>query len=68
VVMAFAFVMLEVGFWLGTRLALPGVLMRIGVLPVAAANLLAAVGVGLFLVTSHRPAQWINAKRVTHSG
>ena len=42
--------------------------MRIGVLPVAAANLLAAVGVGLFLVTSHRPAHWMNAKRVTHPG
>jgi hypothetical protein len=67
-VIAFAFIVLELGFWLGTQLALPGVLMRIGVLPVAAANLLAAVGVGLFLVISHRPAHWIGAKRVTHTG
>ena len=65
-VIAFAFLVLELGFWLGTRLVLPGVLIRIGVLPVAAANLLAAVGVGLFLVISHRPAHWINARRVTH--
>jgi len=68
VVIAFAFLVLELGFWLGTRLVLPGVLTRIGVLPVAAANLLAAVGVGLFLVTSHRPAHWMNARRVTHTG
>jgi hypothetical protein len=67
-VIAFAFVALEAGFWLGTAMALPGVLERIGVLPVAAANLLAAVGVGLFLVTSHRPEHLLRARRVTHPG
>jgi len=68
VVIGLAFIVLELGFWLGTALALPGVLGRIGVLPVAAANLLAAVGVGLFLVNTHRPALWIRPKRVTHPG
>ena len=67
-VIALAFVVLEVGFWLGTTLALPGVLARIGVLPVAAANLLAAVGVGLFLVTSHQPAHGMKPKHATHHG
>ena len=65
-VIALAFVVLEAGFWLGTAFALPGVLERIGVFPVAAANLLAAVGVGLFLVSSHRPELWIRFKRAAH--
>jgi len=54
VVIALVFLILEVGFWLGASAAIPGVLDRLGVLPVAAANLLAAVGVGLFLVSTHR--------------
>ncbi len=68
VVIALAFVVLELGFWVGTAVAIPGVLERIGVLPVAAANLLAAVGVGLFLVSSHRPELWARFKRSAHLG
>jgi hypothetical protein len=48
------FVALELAFWIGTSIFLPGVLQRLGVLPVAIANLLAAVGIGLFLRSSHR--------------
>jgi hypothetical protein len=68
VVMALVFVVLEIGFWVVTTLAIPGVLGRIGVLPVAAANLLAAVGVGLFLVSTHRPELWTRVKRSAHLG
>jgi hypothetical protein len=58
VVILLAFVVLEVGFWAGTAIMIPGVIHRIGLLPVAAANLLAAVGIGLYLVSSHRPDLW----------
>lgn len=67
-VMALVFVVLEIGFWAGTTVAIPGVLERIGVLPVAAANLLAAAGVGLFLVSTHRPEVWTRVKRAAHLG
>jgi len=61
-VIALVFVVLEVAFWLGATVAIPGVLDRLGVLPVAAANLLAAVGAGLFLVSTHRGHLWKRAK------
>ena len=63
-VIGLAFVVLELGFWIGTALVIPGVMERIGILPVAAANLLAAVGIGLFLVSTHRPELW---SRFLHS-
>ncbi len=66
VVIALVFVILEVAFWAGASVAVPGVLDRLGVLQVAAANLLAAVGVGLFLVSTHRPDLWLRAKRAAH--
>jgi hypothetical protein len=53
-VIGFVFVALEVAFWIASSVFIPGVLERIGVLPVAVANLLAAVGIGVFLVISHR--------------
>ena len=53
-VIALVFATLEVAFWVGASVAIPGVLDRLGLVPVAAANLVAAVGVGLFLVTTHR--------------
>lgn len=53
-VIGLVFVILETAFWVGASVAIPGVIDRLGVLPVAAANLLAAVGVGLFLVATHR--------------
>ena len=67
-VIGLVFATLEVGFWIGASVAIPGVLERIGVLAVAAANLLAAVGVGLFLVTTHRPEVWGRFKRTADLG
>ena len=57
---------LEVAFWIGASVLIPGVLERIGVLPVAVANLLAAVGIGLFLVSTHRPESWVRFMRAAH--
>jgi hypothetical protein len=65
-VIGLVFVALEIAFWLGTSLVLPGVLDRIGVVPVAVANLLAAVGVGTFLLVTHRPELWLRFKRAAH--
>lgn len=53
-VILIVFLILEIAFWAAATLAFPGVLQRLGVVPVAAANLLAAAGVGLFLVSTHR--------------
>lgn len=63
IAIALVFAILEVGFWLGASVAIPGVLERLGVVPVAAANLIAAVGVGLFLASTHRSEIWRRAKR-----
>ena len=67
-VIGLVFVVIEALFWIGATVAIPGVLERLGMLPVAAANLLAAVGVGLFLVSTHRPEVWARLKRATHLG
>jgi hypothetical protein len=67
-VIGLVFVALELVFWLAAAMAIPGVLDRIGVLPVALANLLAAVGIGLFLVSTHRPELWVRFKRAAHLG
>ncbi len=63
-VLAMVFVALEVAFWIGCSVLMPGVLSRIGVVPVAIANLLSAVGISLFLVSSHRGDLWFQIKRV----
>ena len=60
------FLVLEVGFWLAATVAIPGVLHRLGALPVAAANLLAAAGIALFLAFTHRPELWLRVRRVLH--
>lgn len=57
------FLVLEAGFWIAASAAIPGVIERIGALPVAAANLLAAVGISLFLVFTHRPDLWLRVRR-----
>lgn len=57
-VIGLVFVIIETAFWSAASVAIPGVLDRLGLLPVAAANLLAAVGVGLFLVATHRGHLW----------
>lgn len=61
-VIALVFVILEVVFWLGASVAIPGVLDRLGLLSVAAANLLAAVGVGVFIASTHRGHLWGRVK------
>lgn len=57
-VIGLTFAIIETAFWIGASIAIPGVLERLGVLPVAGANLLAAVGVGLFLGLEHRAHLW----------
>ena len=51
------FAILEAGFLVVASLALPGVITRVGIVPVGVANLLAAGTVALFLVWSHRPGR-----------
>lgn len=60
------FAILEGGFWLALTVALPGVLDRLGPLPIAAANLLAATGVALYYAFTHRPELWLRVKRAVH--
>jgi hypothetical protein len=57
------FVLFESTFALATGVVLPGVAERIGPLYVAAANGLAAVGMGLFFIANHQPVIW---DRVRH--
>ena len=63
IVIAVVFVVLEAAFWVGASLAIPGVIGVLGPLAVAAANLLAAVGISLFLVFTHRPDLWLRVRR-----
>jgi hypothetical protein len=65
-VMGILFLVLEVGFWLAATVAIPGVIHRLGALPVAAANLLAALGIALFLAFTHRPELWLRVRRALH--
>ena len=65
-VIGFVFLILEAGFWLAATFVIPGVLERLGALPVAAANLLAAVGIAAFLVFTHRPDMWLRVRRTVH--
>ena len=57
------FIILEAGFWSAASLVIPGVIQRLGALPIAIANLLAAVGIGAFLVFAHRPDVWLRVRR-----
>jgi hypothetical protein len=61
-VMGVVFVILEAGFWVATSLAIPGVIRHIGGAGlVAVANLIAAAGIAMFLVRTHR-GLWMRAK------
>ena len=53
----------ELAFFAVAPLALPGVLARLGALPVALANALAAGSMALFLLRSHRPELWQRVRR-----
>ena len=65
-VIGFVFIVLEAAFWLAATIAIPGVLDRLGALPVAAANLIAATGIASFLAITHRPDLWLRARRALH--
>lgn len=66
-IIGLVFVILEAAFWIATTVLIPGVLERIGVLPVAVGNLLAAVGIGMFLVSSHRRDLMVRFKHLTRA-
>lgn len=60
------FVLAEVGFFAAAALFLPGVVDVVGAGWIGAANLLAAAGIALFLVSSHRPDLWARLKHALH--
>ena len=68
VVLGLVFAILEVGFWLATQIAVPGVIQRIGIVPVTIANLLAATGIAMFLSSAHRPGLVHRMRRALHLG
>jgi hypothetical protein len=57
------FVLFESSFALFAAAVMPGVMTRIGIVYVAAANLLAAVGMGIFFMLTHQPAVWQRIKQ-----
>ncbi len=59
------FAVVEVAFFVLAPLAMPGVIERLGIIRVAAANLLAAGTMGLFFVLSHRAGAWKKVKHTT---
>jgi hypothetical protein len=65
VVLIALFAIIEVGFFVVAPLAMPGVIERLGIIRVAAANLLAAGTMGLFFVLSHRAGAWKKVKHTT---
>jgi hypothetical protein len=68
VVLGLVFAILEVGFWLAAQAAVPGVIQRIGIVPVTIANLLAATGIAMFLSSAHRPGLVHRMRRALHLG
>jgi hypothetical protein len=66
IVGALIFGLAEAGFFAAAALWLPGVVEVIGAGWIAAANLLAAAGVALFLLSSHRPDLWYRFKHALH--
>jgi hypothetical protein len=60
------FALAEAGFFTAAALWMPGVIEVIGAGWIAAANLLAATGVALFLLSSHRPDVWHRLKHALH--
>ncbi len=66
VVLIVLFAILEVVFLLVASLAMPGVIARLGILRVGAANLLAAGSMSFFFVISHRDKAWEKIKQTAH--
>lgn len=67
-VLVLLFLVLEGGFVAGTTLAMPGVMAQLGAFRVITANLLAAGGIAIFLIRSHRPELWQRIRRVAIPG
>jgi hypothetical protein len=63
---ALIFGLAEVGFFAAAALWLPGVVEVIGAGWIAAGNLLAAAGIALFMLSSHRPDLWYRFKHAIH--
>jgi hypothetical protein len=66
VVLLVFFASIEVAFFGVASLALPGVIARLGIVRVGAANLLAAATMALFFVLSHREETWQKLKHAPH--
>jgi hypothetical protein len=60
------FLLAEIGFFGAAALFMPGVVDVVGAGWIGAANLLAAAGVALFLLSSHRPDLWFRLKHAMH--
>lgn len=60
------FAIIEVGFFAGASLVLPGVVAELGVVRIGAANLLAAAAMAVFFVLSHRADAWEKLKQAAH--
>lgn len=66
VMLGVLFVLFESAFALVAAVLMPGVITRVGFAYVAAANLLAAGGMGIFFMVSHQPALWQRIKQAAH--
>ncbi len=55
---------IEVGFLAIASVALPGVIARVGIVPIGVANMLAAGAIAAFLVWSHQPGRRV-AEEIT---
>ncbi|MDJ0850569.1 MAG: hypothetical protein QNK04_19525 [Myxococcota bacterium] len=67
-VLLLAFGVFEAAFVLVSAVALPGVMGRLGALPIAAANLLAAGAMGTYLLHEHRPGLFARPRHAAHPG
>lgn len=66
-VLLLIFVVLEGGFFMAALVLMPGVMSQLGAFRVAMANLLAAGGMGAFLLKEHNPELWHRVKHVGQS-
>ncbi len=68
VVLAVVFAIIEVGFLAVASFALPGVIARVGIVPIGIANLLAAGTIAAFLVWSHQPGRRVAEEIIADDG
>ena len=66
VVLIVLFAIIEVGFFVGASLAMPGVIGKLGAVRVFVGNLLAAGGMAVFFVLAHRADAWQKFKHAAH--